>query len=159
MAVRVQQEDFDPGAEIAALTAGNTRVGGLALFVGLVREMADARRLSAMTLEHYPGMTEKMLARIEAEAQARWPLEASLIIHRYGRLEPGERIVLVAAASPHRDAAFEACRFLIDWLKTQAPFWKVEEDQAGEARWVEARDSDEAAAAKWAGDAAAPRSS
>lgn len=157
MAVRVQREDFDPGAEIAALTAGNSNVGGLALFVGLVREMADNRRLSAMTLEHYPGMTERMLERIEAEAQARWPLEASLIIHRYGRLEPGERIVLVAAASPHRDAAFEACRFLIDWLKTRAPFWKVEEDAAGEARWVEARDSDEAAAAKWAGDETAPK--
>jgi len=156
MAVRVQREDFDPAAEIAALTAGNTNVGGLALFVGLVREMAENRRLSAMTLEHYPGMTERMLERIEAEAQARWPLEASLIVHRYGRLEPGERIVLVAAASPHRDAAFEACRFLIDWLKTQAPFWKVEEDQAGEARWVEARDSDEAAAAKWAGDGGTP---
>jgi len=156
MAVRVQREDFDPAAEIAALTAGNTNVGGLTLFVGLVREMAENRRLSAMTLEHYPGMTERMLERIEAEAQTRWPLEASLIVHRYGRLEPGERIVLVAAASPHRDAAFEACRFLIDWLKTQAPFWKVEEDQAGEARWVEARDSDEAAAAKWAGDGGTP---
>lgn len=153
MAVRVQREDFDPGAEIAALTAGNKSVGGLALFVGLVREMAEERRLSAMTLEHYPGMTEKMLARIEEEAHARWPLEASLIIHRYGRLEPGERIVLVAAASPHRDAAFEACRFLIDWLKTKAPFWKVEEDAAGEAKWVEARESDETAAAKWKSDA------
>lgn len=149
MAVRVQREDFDPGAEIAALTAGNTRVGGLALFTGLVREMAGERQLSAMTLEHYPGMTEKMLARIEAEARERWSLEASLIVHRYGRLEPGERIVLVAAASAHRDDAFEACRFLIDWLKTQAPFWKVEEDEEGRTRWVEARESDEAATAKW----------
>lgn len=149
MAVRVQREDFDPGAEIAALTAGNTAVGGLTLFVGLVREMAENRQLSAMTLEHYPGMTEKMLERIEAEAKERWPLEASLIIHRYGRLEPGERIVLVAAASPHRDAAFDACRFLIDWLKTQAPFWKVEEDREGTQSWVEARVSDEAAAGRW----------
>lgn len=149
MTVRVQREDFDPGQEIAALTTGNSSIGGLTVFVGLVREMAENRQLSAMTLEHYPGMTERMLERIEAEAQERWPLEASLIIHRYGRLEPGERIVLVAAASPHRDAAFEACRFLIDWLKTKAPFWKVEEDQQGTATWVEARDSDEEAAARW----------
>lgn len=149
MTVRVQREDFDPGAEIAALTAGNTAVGGLAVFVGLVREMAENRQLSAMTLEHYPGMTEKMLERIEAEAQERWPLEASLIIHRHGRLEPGERIVLVAAASPHRDAAFDACRFLIDWLKTQAPFWKLEEDSKGTGTWVEARESDEEAAGRW----------
>ena len=127
MAVRVQREDFDPGAEIAALTAGNTNVGGLALFVGLVREMAGDRHLSAMTLEHYPGMTEKMLARIEAEARARWPLEACLIIHRYGRLEPGDRIVLVAAASPHRDAAFEACREKMDkQLRRYKRRWKVE---------------------------------
>ena len=101
-----------------------------------------------MTLEHYPGMTEKMLEQIEAEANARWPLEASLIIHRYGRMEPGEQIVLVACASPHREAAFEACHFLIDWLKTKAPFWKLEEKESG-AGWVEARESDDAAAAKW----------
>lgn len=148
MAVRVQREDFDPAAEIAALTAGNTNVGGLALFVGLVREMAENRRLSAMTLEHYPGMTERMLERIEAEAQARWPLEASLIVHRYGRLEPGEQIVLVLTASPHRQAALESCAFLIDWLKTKAPFWKLEETPEG-SRWVEARASDDAAAARW----------
>jgi molybdopterin synthase catalytic subunit len=101
-----------------------------------------------MTLEHYPGMTERKLAEIEAEAQRRWPLQASLIIHRYGRLEPGERIVLVATASPHRQAALEACAFLIDWLKTQAPFWKLEETPAG-PQWVEARDSDDEAAARW----------
>jgi len=150
MTVRVQREDFDVGAELEALTAGNRRVGGLTSFVGLVRDMADSPELAAMTLEHYPGMTEKMLERIEAEAHARWPLEASLIVHRYGRMEPGERIVLVACASPHREAAFQACHFLIDWLKTQAPFWKVEETRGGETSWVEARTGDDEAAAKWA---------
>ena len=149
MAVRVQREDFDVGAELAALSAGNHSVGGVCSFVGLVRDMNPGGEISAMTLEHYPGMTEKMLAGIEAEAQARWPLEASLIIHRYGRMEPGEQIVLVVAASAHREAAFEACHFLIDWLKTRAPFWKVEEDGSGEENWVDARESDDAAAARW----------
>jgi molybdopterin synthase catalytic subunit len=148
--IRVQAEDFDIGAELAALTEGNPKVGGLAVFVGLVRDMAGEAAVGAMTLEHYPGMTEKMLARIEAEARERWPLEASLIIHRVGRLEPGERIVLVATASAHRQAAFEACQFLIDWLKTKAPFWKQEETGAG-ARWVESRASDDEAAARWRG--------
>jgi molybdopterin synthase catalytic subunit len=146
--IRVQREDFDPGRELDALTAGNRRVGGLAVFVGLVRDMAGDETIGAMTLEHYPGMTEKMLESIEAEARARWPLEASLVIHRYGRLEPGDRIVLVACASAHRQAAFEACGFLIDWLKTRAPFWKLEEGPAG-TKWVEARESDEEAAARW----------
>lgn len=146
--IRVQTEDFDVGAELAALTAGNARIGGLAVFVGLVREFAGEEPVGAITLEHYPGMTEKMLAKIEAEANARWPLEASLVIHRVGRLEPGARIVLVAAASAHRDAAFEACRFLIDWLKTKAPFWKQEET-AGGPRWVESRATDAEAAARW----------
>ena len=149
MTVRVQREDFDLGAELTALTAGNRRVGGLTSFVGLVRDMAETPDLAAMTLEHYPGMTERMLERIEAEAQARWPLEASLIVHRYGRMEPGEQIVLVACASPHREAAFEACHFLIDWLKTKAPFWKVEESRSGGTNWVEARNSDDTAAARW----------
>lgn len=149
--IRVQQEDFDLGQELAALTAGNHKVGGLAVFVGLVRDLADGKSVQAMSLEHYPGMTQKMLERIEAEARSRWPLEASLVIHRYGRLEPGDRIVLVACASAHRQAALEACGFLIDWLKTKAPFWKLEEGPAGEA-WVEARDSDDAAAARWASD-------
>ena len=149
MTVRVQREDFDLGAELTALTAGNRRFGGLTSFVGLVRDMAETPDLAAMTLEHYPGMTERMLERIEAEAQARWPLEASLIVHRYGRMEPGEQIVLVACASPHREAAFEACHFLIDWLKTKAPFWKVEESRSGGTNWVEARSSDDAAAARW----------
>jgi molybdopterin synthase catalytic subunit len=146
--IRVQQEDFDIGAEIAALTDGNTKVGGLAMFVGLVRDLAPQGKISAMTLEHYPGMTEKRLAEIAEEAKARWPLEDVLIIHRYGRLEPGDRIVLVAATSAHRQAALDACAFLIDWLKTKAPFWKLEETAAG-AEWVDARESDDQAAAKW----------
>ncbi len=146
--IRVQREDFDVGAEMAALTAGNHSVGGLAVFVGLVRDVAGEAALGAMTLEHYPGMTEKMLERIEAEANRRWPLEASLIVHRTGRLEPGEQIVLVAAASRHRQAAFDACQFLIDWLKTKAPFWKLEETEDG-PKWVEARSSDDQATERW----------
>ena len=148
--IRVQREDFDIGAELARLTDGNTQVGGLAMFVGLVREIAPAGSTgsSAMTLEHYPGMTEKRLAEIEAEARARWPLDGVLIIHRHGRLEPGDRIVLVATTSSHRQAALESCAFLIDWLKTKAPFWKLEES-GGRAAWVEARESDNQAAEKW----------
>ncbi len=148
--IRVQREDFDPGVELERLSAGNTAVGGVASFIGLVRDMGGG---GAMTLEHYPGMTEKKLAEIEAEAQARWPLDACLIIHRYGRLEPGDRIVMVATASAHRSAALAACEFLIDWLKTKAPFWKLEETEAG-ARWVEARDSDDHAAERWEAPAA-----
>jgi molybdopterin synthase catalytic subunit len=154
--IKVQREDFEIGAELAALTEGRHGIGGLASFVGLVREFvgpgagtgAGARTVGAMTLEHYPGMTEKMLAKIEAEARQRWALEACLIIHRFGRLEPGDRIVLVATASAHRQAALESCAFLIDWLKTKAPFWKLEETAAG-ARWVAARASDDQAAARW----------
>lgn len=150
--IRVQQEDFDVGAELAALTEGKHGIGGVVSFVGLVRDMApvegEERQIGAMTLEHYPGMTEKKLAAIEAEANERWPLEASLIVHRYGRLEPGERIVLVICASAHRQAAFDACNFLIDWLKTKAPFWKLEET-GEDGHWVEARDDDDAAAARW----------
>jgi molybdopterin synthase catalytic subunit len=146
--IRVQQEDFDVGQELAQLTAGNRAVGGVAVFVGLVRDIAGDSQISAMTLEHYPAMTEKMLAEIEAEARQRWPLEASLVIHRYGRLEPGAQIVMVATASAHRQAAFESCAFLMDWLKTKAPFWKLEETEAG-AQWVDARDSDDKAAARW----------
>jgi molybdopterin synthase catalytic subunit len=149
MAVKVQREDFDAGAEIEALTAGNHAVGGVASFIGLVRDMAGKQQVGAMTLEHYPGMTEKMLAQIEKEARQRWPLEASLIIHRYGRLEPGDRIVLVATASSHRQAALESCHFLIDWLKTKAPFWKLEETASGQGQWVDARATDDAAAARW----------
>ena len=146
--IKVQREDFDIGREVAALTDGNTSIGGLAMFVGLVRDLAGNSKISAMTLEHYPGMTEKRLAGIAAEAKGRWPLEGVLIIHRFGRLEPGDRIVLVAATSAHRQAALDACAFLIDWLKTKAPFWKLEEGAAG-AAWVDARESDDHAAAKW----------
>jgi len=145
----VQREDFDVGAELTRLSEGKTAIGGVCVFVGLVREMADTDQVGAMTLEHYPGMTERQLERIDREAHERWPLEDTLIVHRHGRLEPGERIVLVAAASRHRQAAFDACQFLIDWLKTQAPFWKVEETSKG-ARWVESRASDDNAAARWA---------
>ncbi len=149
--IRVQAEDFDIGDEIDRLTLGRRHIGGVATFLGLVRDMAKEKPVSAMTLEHFPGMTEKELARIEAEAQARWPLDASLIIHRYGRLEPGDRIVFVATASAHREAAFESCMFLVDYLKTQAPFWKLEEGEAG-AGWVEARESDDLARARWETD-------
>ena len=150
MTVKVQSKDFDVGAELTVLTAGRTDIGGVATFMGLVRDIADGESVEAMTLEHYPGMTEKMLADIEAEARQRWPLDEVLIIHRYGRLEPGDRIVLVATASAHRKAAIEACEFLIDWLKTRAPFWKLEQTGQGE-HWVEARDSDDEAAARWEG--------
>jgi molybdopterin synthase catalytic subunit len=146
--IRVQREDFDLGAELKALTEGNPSIGGVTSFIGLVRDIAGGEAISDMTLEHYPGMTEKQLAEIEAEAHRRWPLNAVLIIHRYGPLKPGDQIVLVATASGHRDAAFEACRFLIDWLKTKAPFWKLEETAAG-PRWVEAKESDEEAARGW----------
>jgi len=148
--IRVQREDFDVGAEVAALSTDNHAVGGVAVFIGLVRDMAGEEAIGAMTLDHYPGMTERMLERIEAEAKDRWPLEAALIIHRFGRLEPGERIVLVATASAHRQAAFEACEFLVDWLKTKAPFWKLEEKSSG-AEWVTAKASDDKAAARWGG--------
>jgi molybdopterin synthase catalytic subunit len=151
--IRVQREDFDPGAEMAALTRGRQDIGGVACFVGLVRDMAGGKGagdkpIRAMTLEHYPGMTEKKLAEIEAEAHRRWPLQASLVIHRFGRLEPGDRIVLVLTASAHRQAALESCQFLIDWLKTDAPFWKLEETPDG-GEWVSARDSDESAKKRW----------
>jgi molybdopterin synthase catalytic subunit len=146
--IRVQREDFDIGGEIAALTDGRHAIGGVASFIGLVRDIAGGAAVGAMTLEHYPGMTEKKLAEIEAEAHRRWRLDASLIVHRYGRLEPGDRIVLVVTAAAHREAALASCGFLIDWLKTQAPFWKLEETQSGQ-RWVAARDADETAARRW----------
>ena len=143
--IRVQREAFDVGREIAALTAGNTRIGGVASFVGLVRDLGGLR---SMTLEHYPGMTERQLELIDAEAHRRWPLEASLIVHRYGRMEPGDPIVLTITASAHRQAAFDSCNFLMDWLKTEAPFWKREEGADGE-RWVTARADDDAARERW----------
>ena len=146
--IRVQRDDFDVGAEIARLTKGRHEIGGIVTFVGVVRDAAGADRIGAMTLEHYPGMTEKQLGEIEADARRRWKLEALLIVHRYGRLEPGERIVLVVTAAAHRQAAFEACEFLVDWLKTKAPFWKLEETSQG-PRWVDAKESDDQAAARW----------
>ena len=146
--IRVQEAPFDVAAELAGLTRGRSDIGAVASFLGLVRDLDGDRAISAMTLEHYPGMTERKLAEIEAEANARWPLQASLIVHRYGRMLPGEPIVLVATAAPHRAAALESCGFLIDWLKTRAPFWKLEET-AGESRWVAARTADDEAAARW----------
>ncbi|MEX2311390.1 MAG: molybdenum cofactor biosynthesis protein MoaE [Rhodospirillales bacterium] len=146
--IRVQEHDFDLGAELQQMRAGNTAIGGLCSFVGLVRDMAGDADIGAMTLEHYPGMTERALEEIETEAHTRWPLQATLIIHRYGRLHPGDQIVLVAAASAHREAAFDACHFLIDYLKTRAPFWKLEETPDG-PKWVDARASDDAARKRW----------
>ena len=145
--IRVQEAPFDLGAESAALSQGRTDIGGLASFVGLCR--ADDG-LAALVLEHYPGMTERALAKIAAEAWARWPLTGCTVIHRVGRLVPGAPIVLVLTASAHRAAALESCAFLIDWLKTSAPFWKREEFADGRERWVEAKASDDAAAARWA---------
>ena len=146
--IKVQREDFEVGAELDAISAGRPNVGAVAAFVGLVRDLAEGNDISAMTLEHYPGMTERQLEALEAEARGRWQLDEVLIVHRYGRLQPGDRIVLCAATSAHRQDAFEACAFLMDWLKTQAPFWKKEETSA-DTRWVEARGSDDEAAARW----------
>jgi molybdopterin synthase catalytic subunit len=146
--VRVQAEPFDPAAELARFCRGRQDVGGIASFTGIVRAEHDGVPVTAMTLEHYPGMTERQIAAIEAAARERWPLDDVLIVHRHGRMLPGEPIVLVLTAAAHRAAALEACAFLIDWLKTRAPFWKLEETPSGE-RWVEARDSDDLAAARW----------
>jgi molybdopterin synthase catalytic subunit len=147
--IRVQQKDFDVSAELAALTAGRTEIGGIGCFVGTVRDHAGGRGISAMTLEHYPGMTERAIAAICAEAERRWSLLGCTVIHRFGRLELGANIVLVLAAASHRQPALEATAFLIDWLKTKAPFWKREEFAAGGGEWVEAREADDAAAARW----------
>jgi len=143
--VSVREADFDAGAEIAALSAGDTEAGAVASFVGLVRGDGE---VAAMTLEHYPGMTEQALADIVAQARTRWDLRRVRVIHRIGRLLPGERIVFVGVASSHRHDAFAACAFIMDYLKTQAPFWKKEETAQG-ARWVDARESDDLAAARW----------
>lgn len=164
MVIRVQSQDFDIGREITALrkdATGKTRtdIGAIVTFTGTVRDALRApddedqdgqgpAEVTSLTLEHYPGMTEKELARIEEEAHTRWPLQASLIVHRVGRLQPGDNIVLVITASAHRDAAFEAAHFLMDYLKTSAPFWKREAGKDGE-RWVDAKDSDDRAAARW----------
>ncbi len=146
--VSVQREDFDIAAETAHLTAADPDIGAVVSFTGLVRQMTGGRPITAMELEHYPGMTERALEEIAAEAQARWPLQGVRVIHRYGVLEPGDRIVLVLTASRHRQAAFEAAEFLMDYLKTSAPFWK-KEDHAGSGRWVDARDADDSAMARW----------
>lgn len=146
--IRVQQEDFDPGAEAEALVAGKTHIGGVVTFTGLARDFSDDNEVTSITLEHYAGMTERQLTEIEQEANRRWNLDASLIIHRYGTLMPGDRIVFVVTASAHRQDAFEANEFLVDWLKTKAPFWKREGGPEGES-WVEARQSDDDAAERW----------
>jgi molybdopterin synthase catalytic subunit len=148
--IRVQAEPFDVSAEIEALTGGRTSIGGIGCFVGTVRDQAAGRRIVAMTLEHYPGMTERALSDIAAQAEDRWPLLRCTLIHRIGRLLPGAQIVLVLAASAHRAAALEATTFLIDWLKTSAPFWKKEEYADGTHAWVEAKGEDAAAAERWA---------
>jgi molybdopterin synthase catalytic subunit len=144
--ILVQEALFDMAAETAALTAGRTDIGGVASFLGVCR---GDDSLAAMVLEHYPGMTERALGRIAAEAEARWPLTGCTVIHRVGPILPGEPIVLVLTASAHRAAALESCAFLIDWLKTKAPFWKREEFADGDARWGAAKNEDDAAAARW----------
>jgi molybdopterin synthase catalytic subunit len=146
--ILVQADAFDLGTEVDAMRQGRTDIGAVASFVGLARDMNEGSGVAAMTLEHYPGMTEKALAKLIDEANARWALLDVTVIHRVGRLLPGDPIVLVAVASPHRGEAFAACEFIMDYLKTQAPFWKKEETLQGE-RWVEARASDDAAAARW----------
>jgi molybdopterin synthase catalytic subunit len=149
MSVSVQVAPFDISAEIEALTRGDASIGAVATFTGKVRGHAHGSALQSMTLEHYPGMTEDELARIEREATERFKLSASRIIHRTGELKPGDDIVLVITCSPHRHDAFEACAFLMDYLKTRAPFWKKETTGEGEARWVDARDCDDSALQRW----------
>ncbi len=149
MSVSVQAENFDVGREIAALTADRTDIGAIVTFTGTVRGEAKGRPIISMTLEHYPGMTEAELERVEAEVYARWPLDGSRIIHRFGELKPGDNIVLVVTASRHRHAAFEAAEFLMDYLKSRAPFWKKETTADGSGQWVDAREADEAALARW----------
>jgi molybdopterin synthase catalytic subunit len=148
MTVRVQEEAFDVGQELAALTSGRVDVGAVASFVGLVRDRNDGQGISAMTLEHYPGMTQSALEDIVEQAKSRWDLLDVLVVHRYGRLVPGDPIVLVLVSSAHRGEAFSACEFVMDFLKTSAPFWKKEVTPDG-ARWVDARETDAAAAQRW----------
>jgi molybdopterin synthase catalytic subunit len=147
--IRVQTEDFDISAEVRALTAGRFDIGAIVTFTGTVRDTAAGRPITSMTLEHYPGMTEAELAAVETEAHARWPLQASLIVHRIGLLKPADNIVLVMTASPHRHAAFEAAEFLMDYLKSRAPFWKKESGVDGVGHWVDARESDDTALKRW----------
>src|SRR5436190_5558854 len=148
MPVRIQTGDFDVAREIAALRAGDARVGAVAAFVGLVRDINDAAAVSTLTLEHYPGMTEKALARIVEDAKSRWNVYDALVIHRVGELKPADQIVLVVVTGAHRGEAFAACEFIMDYLKTRAPFWKKEQTPQG-TRWVEARSSDDEAVQRW----------
>jgi molybdopterin synthase catalytic subunit len=148
VSVRVQREDFDAGAEIARMRRGNPKIGGIAAFVGVVRDVNEGDPVAGMTLEHYPGMTERSIEAIITQARARWQVLDALVIHRIGALAPTDQIVLVVVAAPHRGDAFAACEFLMDYLKTRAPFWKKERTPAG-SRWVEARTSDDEAAARW----------
>lgn len=148
MPVRVQIEDFDLSAEVAALRADNPAVGAVAAFVGTVRDVNDGTGVNTLTLEHYPGMTESALEEICAQARSRWDVLDCLVIHRYGELRPQDQIVLVAVTSAHRGAAFAACEFVMDYLKTRAPFWKKETTPEG-SRWVDARASDDVSAARW----------
>ncbi len=149
MSVHVQKADFDVGAAISDLTGGRTDIGAIVTFTGTVRGEAKGKPITTMSLEHYPGMTERELERVEAEAHARWPLTGSLIVHRYGELRPGDNIVLVVTASAHRQAAFDAAQFLMDYLKTSAPFWKKEAGADGQGDWVDARESDSDALERW----------
>ena len=146
--IRIQQADFDVAQEIAALSKGRTDVGAVVTFSGVCRGSENGEPIAALTLEHYPGMAEAEIGRHADEALARWPLKGLTIIHRFGRIAPGENIVLVVTASSHRQAAFEAAEFLMDYLKTNAPFWKREESEKGTS-WIEARDHDDDAAARW----------
>jgi molybdopterin synthase catalytic subunit len=148
MAVRIQTADFDAGAEISALRRGNPEIGAVASFIGVCRDANDGASVSRMTLEHYPGMTEKAIEKIIAEARERWEVIDALVVHRVGEMKPTDQIVLVAVAGAHRGEAFAACEFIMDYLKTRAPFWKKEETPKG-ARWVEARASDDEAAQRW----------
>jgi molybdopterin synthase catalytic subunit len=149
LAVRVQEQDFDISAEIAGLAAGNTDIGAIATFTGRVRGEAGGKPLADMSLEHYPGMTEAELARIEQQAAKRFALSACLVVHRVGALKPGDNIVLVIACAAHRQAAFDACNYLMDYLKTRAPFWKKETPCGEEGHWVDARDADDEAVLRW----------
>jgi molybdopterin synthase catalytic subunit len=149
LAVRVQAQDFDAAAEAASLTRGRTDVGAVVTFTGLVRGEADGSPITALTLEHYPGMTEAELERIEAEARQRFDILDCLIVHRFGDLRPGDNIVLVVCTSAHRHPAFAAAEFLMDFLKSRAPFWKKETDAAGQGEWVDARSTDEQSLRRW----------
>jgi len=148
MTVRVQSEDFDVSTEIAALRRGNPKIGAVASFIGVVRDVNEGDAVAEMTLEHYPGMTEKAIVEIIGQARGRWSLYEALVIHRVGKLRPTDQIVLVVVTSAHRGDAFAACEFIMDYLKTRAPFWKKERAGGG-ARWVEARETDDIAAERW----------